>query len=116
MVMSAVSLTDGSPLGLSPVLPVSSPGERPGRLFGVGVVTVAVFARLPVAFAAILPRISTLAVAFAGRSRRVTDPVHGRHIAPPSVEYCGACTLAGTLSFTVGAWAVEGPEFTTVIV
>jgi hypothetical protein len=30
MVMSAVSFTDGSPMGLSPVLPVSSPGERHG--------------------------------------------------------------------------------------
>ncbi len=115
VVMSAVSIIDGSPGGESPVRPVPGSVSRPGREVGVGVVAVALLAKLPVVFETV-PLISSLVLVFAARLGSVAAPVQGRQLAPLSVLNCGFRTLEGTLSVTVGVAAVAGPELYTVMV
>jgi hypothetical protein len=84
-----VSVTEG-PLGVVPVVVLLGPLGP-----GVGVVVDALFIRLPVAPAATVPVIRTVAVDPAAKSANVALPLQAPIVAPLTL-YCGFCTDDGT--------------------
>ena len=82
---------------------------------GVNEATVATLMIAPVASRSTVPSIKTVTESPTASVPKLTLPVHGWKVAPPSVENCGFKIVSGISSFNTTFSALDGPKLRTSI-